>query len=203
MKNENWIQQELKELAARNLDRHLVTYTSDGGSVRREDRTVINFSSNNYLNLSIHEEIISASEKLLLQAGTGAGASRLVTGTYDYHTDLEKRLAMIALLLKSGADGNSRAQLLVSASSPARQGDALLHKAARQGWTDVVELLLKNDANADLRDADGKTPAVLASENGHSKIADLLQRRRSVATGTNGRAPAPSVPEPQNQEQPE
>ncbi len=107
MKNENWIQQELNGLAAQNLDRHLVTYTSDGGSVRQGERSFTNFSSNNYLNLSINKKIISASEKLLLQSGSGAGASRLVTGTLNCHTELEKRLAQFkgypaALIFGSG-----------------------------------------------------------------------------------------------------
>lgn len=92
MNNEHWINKELEELTEQHLDRHLVSCEHDGGSVRLGQRSFINFSSNNYLNLAFSREVIEAARRIL-QTGTGAAASRLVTGTLACHTALEERLA--------------------------------------------------------------------------------------------------------------
>lgn len=76
---------ELQELAEASLLRQL----------RRTDRDadLVNFSSNDYLGLSRHPDLITASAEALHRYGTGATASRLVCGTHDYHEELEERIA--------------------------------------------------------------------------------------------------------------
>ncbi len=53
----------------------------------------INFSSNNYLALSEHPEVIEESIRWTEKYGAGAGASRLVTGTIDAYLELEAQIA--------------------------------------------------------------------------------------------------------------
>ena len=47
-------------------------------------------------------------------------------------------------------------------------------EAAREGWADVVELLLGRGAAVDHEDEDGWTPLTLAARGGHIKVAELL-----------------------------
>ena len=57
--------------------------------------TTLNFSSNDYLDLAHHPEVIAAAERALRNDGAGAGASRLVSGTLTLHEELEARLARL------------------------------------------------------------------------------------------------------------
>lgn len=68
--------------------------------VELDGRTLINFSSNDYLGLSQHPSLIAASQSALLKYGTGSTASRLVCGSLDLAHELE---ATIAALKKTEA----------------------------------------------------------------------------------------------------
>jgi 8-amino-7-oxononanoate synthase len=50
-------------------------------SLRATDTGLLNFAANDYLGLSRHPALIEAARQATAQRGTGAGASRLVTGT--------------------------------------------------------------------------------------------------------------------------
>lgn len=54
---------------------------------------VVSFASNDYLGLSIHPEVIAAAHAAIDRWGTGAGASRLVTGDRPVHEELEREIA--------------------------------------------------------------------------------------------------------------
>jgi 8-amino-7-oxononanoate synthase len=59
-----------------------------------EDGTkVVAFASNDYLGLSLHPTVVAAAHEALDHWGTGAGASRLVTGSHPLHDELESALA--------------------------------------------------------------------------------------------------------------
>ena len=61
----------------------------DGTGARR----VVSFASNDYLGLSTHPAVVVAAHEALDRWGTGAGASRLVTGSRPVHAELEAELA--------------------------------------------------------------------------------------------------------------
>ncbi len=87
----------LKELEARGLRRKLTIH----------DKMLLNFSSNDYLNLSSHPLVKKRAIDAVEQFGTGAGGSRLMTGNLPLHEELEKKLAELtgmetALLFGSG-----------------------------------------------------------------------------------------------------
>ncbi|MBC8318840.1 MAG: 8-amino-7-oxononanoate synthase [Desulfobulbaceae bacterium] len=74
----------------------------DGGKAVFHD-----FSSNDYLALSLHKDLITASRKYLELYGTGAGAARLMSGDLTLYHDLERQVAELkrqeaALLFGSG-----------------------------------------------------------------------------------------------------
>ncbi len=58
-----------------------------------EGADVVSFASNDYLGLSAHRDVVAAAHAALDRWGTGAGASRLVTGSRPVHADLERELA--------------------------------------------------------------------------------------------------------------
>jgi len=57
------------------------------------DRDFIRLNSNSYLGLSLQPAIIEAEEAGSRRYGAGPGAVRFISGTYDVHVELEKRLA--------------------------------------------------------------------------------------------------------------
>ena len=57
------------------------------------DRAFLRMNSNSYLGLSMHPEVIVAEAETAEKFGTGPGAVRFISGTYQAHKDLEKRLA--------------------------------------------------------------------------------------------------------------
>ncbi|MCX6206857.1 MAG: 5-aminolevulinate synthase [Bacteroidetes bacterium] len=60
-----------------------------------EKRKAINFCSNDYLAMSVHEEVISKLSFVANRAGTGSGGTRNISGTTIYHRELENALAKL------------------------------------------------------------------------------------------------------------
>src|SRR5580658_7099736 len=84
----------LAELEARHLRRTLVdTHRTDGIWVNRGGRELLSFSCNDYLNLTHDCRVKQAAAAAIETYGTGAGASRLVTGNCPLFEQLEARLA--------------------------------------------------------------------------------------------------------------
>ena len=57
------------------------------------DREFIRMNSNSYLGMSLREEIIAAEEDAARKYGAGPGAVRFISGTYEPHVALERKLA--------------------------------------------------------------------------------------------------------------
>ncbi|MDZ7773352.1 MAG: 8-amino-7-oxononanoate synthase [Balneolaceae bacterium] len=81
-------------------------------TVRMEGKTFLNFSSNDYLGLSRHPLLAERAADYARRWGAGATASRLVTGSYAAHRELEEKLAAFfgreaCLLFNSGFQANS------------------------------------------------------------------------------------------------
>jgi len=53
----------------------------------------LRMNSNSYLGLSLNNDVIQAEEEACRKFGTGPGAVRFISGTYEPHVELEKRLA--------------------------------------------------------------------------------------------------------------
>ena len=88
------LQQKCAILAAKRLKRSpRDTLRTDGIRVMRDGRELISFSCNDYLGLSQHPKVKEAAIAAITQYGTGAGASRLVTGNHPLYAQLEATLA--------------------------------------------------------------------------------------------------------------
>jgi len=85
--------------------------TAQASRVKHKDQWYILFGSNNYLGLNGHPDITQASVQATETFGTGAGGSRMTTGTSPLHQRLEKELALFkkqddALLFNTGYMAN-------------------------------------------------------------------------------------------------
>jgi 8-amino-7-oxononanoate synthase len=88
--------QKLLALEERHLLRRLETTDPDDGVyVTRGGQRLLNFCSNDYLNLTQHPEVRDAAIEAVRRYGAGSGASRLVTGNHTLHEELEAALARL------------------------------------------------------------------------------------------------------------
>ncbi|MCB0359502.1 MAG: 8-amino-7-oxononanoate synthase [Bdellovibrionales bacterium] len=73
-------------------------------------RSLINFSSNDYLGLSTDDRVIAAAKEAAERFGTGSRASRLIVGTTELHIELEEALEVFlghpTLVFSSGYAAN-------------------------------------------------------------------------------------------------
>ena len=91
-----YAQGKIDQLAATSLLRTLQpTRRMAGVLVERGGRTLVSFSCNDYLGLSHHPEVKAAAVRAVETYGTGAGASRLITGDHPLFAELEGRLAAL------------------------------------------------------------------------------------------------------------
>jgi 8-amino-7-oxononanoate synthase len=85
---------ELSSLEEQGLRRSLrVIESSRGTLITVDGRILVNFSSNDYLGLASHPEIIGAMAEGARRWGAGSTASRLICGTSREHAALEEELA--------------------------------------------------------------------------------------------------------------
>jgi len=98
----DWIREAAATREVAGLTRRLATTKSGDG---------LDLAGNDYLGLRTHPAVIAGAVAATETYGTGAGASRLVTGTLDVHDELEAALADLtgapsALVLSSGYAAN-------------------------------------------------------------------------------------------------
>ena len=80
-----------------------------------------------------------------------------------------RNLAAARVLLERGAPVNARQQ----------GGWVPIHAAAQNGDADMIDLLLAHGADSEIANDEGKTPAMVAKDKGHSQIATQLETRRT------------------------
>ncbi len=72
-----------------------------------ETRTAVNWCSNDYMGMSVHEAVIETFASVAAESGVGSGGTRNISGTTIYHRALEQVLARLhhkeAALIFSGA----------------------------------------------------------------------------------------------------
>lgn len=105
-----------------------------------QQRRVINLTSYNYLGLSTHPEVIEAAVQSIHRYGLGASGAPLLSGTFDLHVKLSRKLAEFkqkedCIVFSSGLGGN-----LGALQGILRKGDVLImdekcHKSLVDGGT--------------------------------------------------------------------
>ena len=115
----------------------------DGGRVRLDGRVLLDVSSNDYLGLSRHPALIERAREWAARYGVGAGASRLVRGSFEAHAGIEAKIAALkgaeaALLFASGWQANASIlpalfAAAAEAGPPQVFADHLVHSSLRIG----------------------------------------------------------------------
>jgi 8-amino-7-oxononanoate synthase len=126
----DWIDDEARRRERAGLVRTLRPRTADSG--------LLDLASNDYLGLTRRPEITEAAAEAARRWGAGATGSRLVTGSTELHTELERELAAFcgfeaALVLSSGYAANLAAVTALSARSSLIVSDAGNHASIVDG----------------------------------------------------------------------
>ncbi|HEX6041390.1 8-amino-7-oxononanoate synthase [Longimicrobium sp.] len=133
------LEQRLGELERAGLRRVLrPVERRTGAEVVVNGRSAIDFSSNDYLGLAADPRLAAAAARALEDAGTGAGAARLISGNHPLHERLEREVAAFkqapaALLFASGYAANTGAIPALVGRGDAVYSDALNHASLIDG----------------------------------------------------------------------
>lgn len=101
----------LERERAHRLRRLRATKPLPNGRAEQDGRVLLNFSSNDYLGLAHHPALIAKAQDYAARYGTGAAASRLVSGNIPIYDGIESMLALgkgqeSALVMGSGYQAN-------------------------------------------------------------------------------------------------
>lgn len=89
-----YVTEKLKKIKEKKLYRELsYIETAQSPKVKIQDKDFILLGSNNYLGLCDDYRLKKAAIDAISQYGVGSGGSRLTTGSYDIHRELEKKIA--------------------------------------------------------------------------------------------------------------
>ncbi|MFN8389083.1 MAG: 8-amino-7-oxononanoate synthase [Bdellovibrionota bacterium] len=102
-----WAQEQLRICDCEGVRRSTRTVPSSGGRFVVGGRTVLNFSSNDYLDLARDRGVTERAGAAITELGLGSGSARLVSGTLALHEQIEAALAALvgkgaALLFSAG-----------------------------------------------------------------------------------------------------
>ena len=155
----------LHELHRLNLYRQIRDRSSaQGPKILLEGRELINFSSNDYLGLAAHPEVVRAACDVAERFGLGGGASRLLCGGSSLHLMLEGKIAAFkdteaALIFNSGYAANTGTIPAIADEGDVIFSDELNHASIvdgcrlsrartivyRHGDIDHLSCLIKNE----------------------------------------------------------
>jgi 8-amino-7-oxononanoate synthase len=133
------ITEQLQEIKDSALFRKLISIESpQGPRITIKGKSYLNFSSNDYLNLSGHREVIKAACFAMQRYGVGAGSSRLLSGTYEPHIQLEKLIARFkntqkALIFNTGYAANTGIIPVIAGEDSIIFSDELNHASIIDG----------------------------------------------------------------------
>lgn len=136
---DHFIDQALNKRKKQHRFRRLCSYQPKGTTVVVDDgEELVNFSGNDYLGLSKHPKVINRAQKFAEQYGGGAAASRLISGTYTIHDELEQKLANTfgwesALIFNSGFQANSTIISTLTSRHSLILADKLSHNSLLNG----------------------------------------------------------------------
>ena len=178
------VAERLAELRAAGLERRLREVEgAQGARVVLDGREVLLLCSNDYLGLANHPAVREAAAEAALRWGTGAGASRLISGTMRVHGGLEEHLAAFkrteaALLFGSGYLANTGTVAALARRGEVVYSDRLNHASIIDGCRlAAAETFVYEHADLDhlawgLERAEGR-PALIVTDGVFSMDGDV------------------------------
>ncbi len=102
--------------------------------LRGDEKQFLRMNSNSYLSLSNHPQLIAAADRATHACGVGPGAVRFIDGTYQYHIELEERIAGFvgkpsAKIFNSAYTANCGLPLAIGSKTTHWIGDQLNHNS--------------------------------------------------------------------------
>jgi glycine C-acetyltransferase len=102
--------------------------------LKGDEKQFLRMNSNSYLSLSNHPQLIAAADKATHACGVGPGAVRFIDGTYQYHIELEERIAGFvgkpsAKIFNSAYTANCGLALTIGSKTTHWIGDQLNHNS--------------------------------------------------------------------------
>ncbi|XP_075041038.1 5-aminolevulinate synthase, erythroid-specific, mitochondrial [Mixophyes fleayi] len=156
-------------------------FADDFSDLRGNKKEVSVWCSNDYLGMSQHPRVLQAISKTLQDLGAGAGGTRNISGTSQFHVDLECELADLhhkdaALLFSSCFVANDSTLFTLAKMLPGCEiySDAGNHASMIQGIRNsgVTKYVFRHNDPGHLeellRTSDPKTPKIVAFETVHS-----------------------------------
>jgi 8-amino-7-oxononanoate synthase len=134
---------QVRSLGDRKLARVINPLEGPAGPVARLGRELVNFSSNNYLDLSNDPRVRARVRACLEEFGCGAGGARLITGGMRLHEDLERHIARFkgaeaALVFSSGYLANLGIVQALSARADGTRVPLFFDRLAHASIVDAV-----------------------------------------------------------------
>lgn len=149
--------------------------TAQAGTVRVQDRDVINLCANNYLGLADHPALIKAAQSAMETQGFGMASVRFICGTQDGHRILEQRLATFlgkddSILFAACFDANGGLFEPLLGSEDAIISDSLNHASIIDGIR-LCKAKRYRYANNEMADLEAKLKEAKSSGARHILIA--------------------------------
>jgi glycine C-acetyltransferase len=128
-------------------------------TLKGEDKQFLRMNSNSYLSLSNHPQLIAAADAATHACGVGPGAVRFIDGTFNYHIELEKRIARFldkpaAKIFNSAYTSNCGLALTIGSKTTHWIGDRLNHNSIIRAMR-IAGIPSANKSIYDHNDMDG------------------------------------------------
>jgi glycine C-acetyltransferase len=134
-----YLSESLADLKTAGLFRHpRVLGGRQAAMTPNDGRPVINLSSNNYLGLAAHPDLIARALKAVADLGVGSGSVRTIAGTMAIHVELERRLAAFkrtdaVVVFQSGITANAGTVASIITKDDVVVSDELNHASIIDG----------------------------------------------------------------------
>ncbi|XP_040009632.1 5-aminolevulinate synthase, erythroid-specific, mitochondrial isoform X1 [Xiphias gladius] len=164
-----------------NRSTEVFPFAEDYSVSGREGSQVSVWCSNDYLGMSRHPQVLSAIRDALDRHGAGAGGTRNISGTSNFHVSLEKELAQLhqkdaALVFSSCFVANDSTLFTLAKMLPGCEiySDAGNHASMIQGIRNsgAKRFIFRHNDSRHLEEllqrSDPKTPKIVAFETVHS-----------------------------------
>ncbi|MEX0721311.1 MAG: 8-amino-7-oxononanoate synthase [Balneolaceae bacterium] len=136
----HFLKEELAQRKEKNQFRrlHAVVPDLNSSSVQKNGKKLINFCSNDYLGLASHPKVTEKAKEFAGKYGAGSTASRLVSGNFAIHENLEEKLAEAfgyeaAIIFNTGFQANSTILATLANRNSLMLADKKVHNSLING----------------------------------------------------------------------
>jgi len=154
----------------------------DGRAIKGyADKEVADYVALEFGDGAVIVDTLATTYKPLAEEVGGGKVRYMGVGGWGARTLTNEQNLIEAIKRKHLAATHAYLELGASPNATDKNGDPALHWAVASGQVEIVKLLLKNGASADIRDSDGKTPRDLANERGNGEMVKVLDTRLLAA----------------------